>query len=182
MKAIFLTAVTTFGVLGLAGCAAVPPIPVQDPIVTGASVSASLRDAAGRTMAQATATQVEQGIRLRIDANGFGPGGHGIHIHAVGRCDPPSFDSAGPHWNPTDRLHGLQNPQGAHRGDMPNLIIGADGRGTLEYVIPHARLTGGAFPLLDADGAALVIHAQPDDQTTDPSGNSGARMACGVFA
>jgi superoxide dismutase, Cu-Zn family len=144
-------------------------------------VNATLRDSAGRTMAQATATQVEQGIRLRVEANGFTPGGHGIHIHAVGRCDAPTFDSAGPHWNAANRQHGLQNPQGPHTGDMPNLLIGADGRGTLEYVIPNARLTGGSASLLDSDGAALIIHAQPDDQTTDPSGNSGARVACGVF-
>jgi superoxide dismutase, Cu-Zn family len=182
MKATFLTAATSVAVLGITGCAMVPPSQVQVPLVTGASVSAALRDAGGRTMAQATATQLEQGIRLRVEANGFSPGGHGIHIHEVGRCDAPTFESAGPHWNPANRQHGLQNPHGAHAGDMPNLLIGADGRGTIEFVIPNARLTGGSAPLLDADGAALVIHAQPDDQTSDPSGNSGARIACGVFS
>jgi superoxide dismutase, Cu-Zn family len=181
MKATLSTAATAMAILGLAGCAALPPAPVVDPVVPGASVNATLRDSGGRTMARATATQVEQGIRLRVEANGFSPGGHGIHIHAVGRCDAPTFDSAGPHWNAANRQHGLQNPQGPHTGDMPNLLIGADGRGTLEYVIPNARLTGGSAPLLDTDGAALIIHAQPDDQTTDPSGNSGARVACGVF-
>jgi Cu-Zn family superoxide dismutase len=95
----------------------------------------------------------------------------------VGRCDAPDFTSAGGHWNPTQKKHGTMNPQGPHQGDLPNLVIGSDGRGTIGAVIPGATLAG----LLDADGAAMVIHAGPDDLMTDPSGNSGGRIACGVF-
>jgi Cu-Zn family superoxide dismutase len=98
-------------------------------------------------------------------------------VHAVGRCDPPGFESAGPHWNPTGREHGSQNPRGQHLGDLPNLLVGADGEGSFDLGIAGADLRA----MLDTDGAALVIHAGADDYRTDPSGNSGARIACGVF-
>jgi Cu-Zn family superoxide dismutase len=110
------------------------------------------------------------------------PGAYGVHLHAVGRCDPPGFTSAGPHCNPTGHQHGKDNPQGMHKGDLPNLLVGTDGRGTFEYTVPGATLLGrGAGALLDADGAAIVVHAQADDYRTDPSGNSGARIACGTL-
>ena len=116
-------------------------------------------------------------LAVRVEATGLPPGVHGVHIHAVGRCDPPDFQTAGPHWNPTGHQHGRDNPQGAHMGDLPNISIGADGRGALDFAVPAATLAG----LLDADGAALVIHAGPDDYKSDPSGNSGGRIACGVI-
>ncbi len=110
------------------------------------------------------------------------PGSYGAHLHAVGRCDPPGFESAGPHWNPTGQKHGKDNPAGMHKGDLPNLLVGTDGRGSFEYTIPNAGLSG-MLPnrLIDGDGAAVVIHASADDYRTDPSGNSGARIACGVL-
>jgi Cu-Zn family superoxide dismutase len=118
---------------------------------------------------------------VRIEAAGLRPGTYGAHVHAVGRCDPPDFASAGPHWNPTGQQHGSQNPQGAHKGDLPNLMVGADGRGSVELVIPGVSLRGSRAPMLDADGAALVVHERADDYRTDPTGNSGGRIACGVF-
>lgn len=145
------------------------------------TVRAELRDAGGQPVASATASQDGDRLRVRVQATGLPPGVHGVHVHAVGRCDPPDFASAGPHWNPAGRQHGSLNPQGPHMGDMPNLTVGADGRGTLEFEIPAGRVRDGAQALLDADGAALVVHASPDDYRTDPSGNSGARIACGVF-
>lgn len=105
-----------------------------------------------------------------------------VSIYTIGRCDTPGFTSAGPHWNPTGKMHGRDAPNGPHMGDLPNLIAGTDGNGRLEATIPGARLEGGATPLLDADGAAIVIHATADDCRTDPSGNSGARIACGAFS
>ena len=146
----------------------------------GEDARAELRDAAGRVVAQAEVREVDGGLRIVVDAAGVGPGVHGVHIHAVGRCDPPGFESAGPHWNPTGRQHGRENPQGAHLGDLPNLTIGSGGRGRLEFTAAGAQLRGerGA---LDRDGAAVVIHATADDNRTDPSGNSGARIACGVL-
>ena len=113
---------------------------------------------------------------VRVEAEGLPPGPHGVHLHTVGRCDAPDFQTAGAHWNPTNRQHGRDNPQGAHQGDLPNLDIGSDGRGTLDFSVSGATLN----QLLDADGAAVVVHADADDYRTDPSGNSGGRIACGI--
>lgn len=110
---------------------------------------------------------------IKVEAEGLAPGVHGIHLHAVGRCDGPDFKSAGGHWNPAGRQHGHDNPQGAHLGDLPNLSVGSDGRGTASFTVDG--------DMADADGTSLVIHADPDDNKTDPSGNSGARIACAVL-
>lgn len=147
--------------------------------VSGAT--ADVRAANGQGRGQAWATQIGDSIRVRLNAANMPRGTYGAHIHTTGRCDPPAFESAGPHWNPTGQQHGKNNPAGMHKGDLPNLMVGADGRGTLEMIIPAAWISGGSMPMLDADGAAIVIHQRPDDYRTDPSGNSGARIACGVF-
>lgn len=148
---------------------------------SGPSARAVLRDALGNEKAQATVTQVDSGLRVRVSAAGMAPGTYGVHIHAVGRCEAPGYATAGPHWNPGGRQHGKDNPQGMHLGDLPNLVVGADGRGNLEYSVSGAGLREGSTVLLDSNGAAVIIHAGPDDYTTDPSGNSGGRMACGVL-
>lgn len=122
------------------------------------------------------------GLEVTVKASGLTPGVHGVHIHTVGACTAPDFASAGGHWNPTAKHHGMENPDGAHMGDLPNITIGADGTGTLNFTVPGGSLSGGDTPLLDADGAAIVVHAGPDDMKTDPSGNSGGRVACGVIA
>ena len=142
---------------------------------------AELKTPDGGNAGMVTLSEDAKGVTVKVEVAGLQPGPHGLHLHAVGRCEGPKFESAGPHWNPTGRLHGSQNPQGPHLGDIPNLVVGADGRGSVEYVIPGARLEDGDRRLLDADGAALVIHATADDYRTDPSGNSGARIACGVL-
>ena len=142
---------------------------------------ATLRDAEGRVRAEARATQDGEGVKIRLTATQMTPGAYGAHVHTTGRCDAPDFASAGPHWNPTAQQHGKDNPQGAHKGDLPNLLVGTDGRGTVEFTIPSASLQGGDVSILDADGAAVMIHASADDYRTDPSGNSGARIACGVL-
>jgi Cu-Zn family superoxide dismutase len=109
------------------------------------------------------------------------PGKHGIHVHAVGRCEAPEFKTAGAHFNPTDKQHGLQNPAGAHSGDLPNLVVDQEGRGKATFTAKGATLGEGKGSLLGPEGTALVIHADPDDEKTDPAGNSGARIACGVI-
>lgn len=147
----------------------------------GAGATAEARDAGGRPAARATASAMGDGVHVRIEASGLAPGRYGAHVHMVGRCDPPGFDSAGGHWNPTSRQHGTLNPQGHHLGDLPNLEVAADGSGRIDLHIAGAMLRGGDGAMLDSDGAAVVIHAQPDDYRTDPSGNSGARIACGVL-
>jgi Cu-Zn family superoxide dismutase len=145
-----------------------------------AVAQADLRDSSGTVVARASLSQIGDAVRVRIEAAGLATGIYGAHIHAVGRCDAPAFESAGPHWNPSNRQHGRDNPNGQHVGDLPNLMVGTDRRGSFEFTIPGAWLSGGNRPLLDADGAALVLHARPDDYRTDPSGNSGARIACGA--
>ena len=139
-----------------------------------------LRKADGTVVARAILWPVNQGVEVRVQAAGLPHGQYGVHIHAVGRCDPPGFESAGAHWNPATRQHGRLNPQGHHLGDLDNLAVGPDG-GRLEFRVPGATLHGGEHPIVDADGASVVIHANPDDYRTDPSGDSGARIACGVL-
>ena len=142
------------------------------------AATAMLAAADGGSRGRATFAEAGGALVVRVAAEGLPAGAHGIHIHTTGRCDAPDFASAGPHWNPTSRQHGRDNPQGAHHGDLPNLNVGEDGRAALEFTVPEAQLAG----LFDADGAALVVHASADDGRTDPSGNSGGRIACGVIA
>jgi Cu-Zn family superoxide dismutase len=179
MKGLWMSGIAA---LALAGCASSERAELEDVVAPPEALSAELRDAGGRTRARAAAEQVGDSIRVRIEAVAMSPGAYGAHIHAAGRCDPPGFTTAGAHWNPTRVKHGKDNPQGMHKGDLPNLLVGTDGRGSFEYTIPNASISGrGPNPVIDADGAAVVIHAAPDDFRTDPSGNSGARVACGVL-
>ncbi|HEX8442098.1 MAG TPA: superoxide dismutase family protein [Allosphingosinicella sp.] len=164
----------------LSGCTA-GETTLGQPASLPATASADLRNSAGQVDARATASQSGNGIRIRLEAAGMQRGTYAAHVHTTGACTPPDFTSAGPHWNPTAAQHGKNNPAGMHKGDLPNLSVGTDGRGSLEFVIAGAALSGDAGALLDADGAAVVIHAQADDYQTDPSGNAGARIACGVF-
>ncbi|MGN6375595.1 MAG: superoxide dismutase family protein [Sphingomonas sp.] len=151
---------------------------VGRPLATpGLMATAILHGADGRTVGRAVAQEVEGGLRLSLDAQGLLPGQHGVHVHTVGRCDPPDFTSAGGHWNPLGTHHGANNPAGPHMGDLPNLDINTDGHGSIAVNVPGATMAG----LLDSDGSAIVIHAGPDDLMSDPAGNSGPRVACGVF-
>lgn len=161
--------------LGLAaslvvGCAAVD-VPVAAPPV-------SLINSSGQTVGTVTAAQTSGGVTLTISASGIPHGLHGLHVHAVGRCEPPSFETAGPHWSPSGREHGFNNPQGPHAGDLPNITASSGGVVRETVVLARTSLA----QLADADGSALVIHASADDYMTDPSGNSGDRIACAVLA
>lgn len=158
----------------LAGCAGMQP--AGDNVAT-----ADLRNASGASVGTASLTPVGNVVRIVLEAKGLPPGLHGVHIHAVGKCDPPDFTSAGPHFNPTSKQHGALNPQGSHAGDLPNLNVGPDGSGRFETATEQVTLSSGATSLWDADGSSLVVHAAPDDFKTDPTGNSGARIACGVI-
>lgn len=138
---------------------------------------AMLKTAAGADAGTVAAQEADGGLRVTVTVMGLPAGAHGAHVHTTGKCGAPDFASAGGHWNPTARMHGLENPAGPHAGDMPNLIVGADGKGELSFTLPAGTYEG----LLDPDGAAFVVHAGADDMKTDPSGNSGGRIACGVF-
>ena len=146
---------------------------------TAQTLVAPLVKADGTPAGAATATVLPSGrIAINVAVLGVSPGPHGVHVHTTGACSP-TFAAAGGHWNPGGATHGLDGANGQHAGDMPNIAVGSDGTGTLTYTLdPAATLAG----LLDADGSAFVVHAGPDDQVTDPSGNSGDRIACGVFA
>lgn len=117
---------------------------------------------------------------LRVMVDGLPAGPHGTHLHMTGKCDAPDFASAGGHLNPHSKAHGSDNPQGKHLGDLPNLIVGAGGKGSMTVPMPGSAAQLEAV-LFDADGTAVVVHAEPDDYRTDPSGNSGGRVACGVL-
>jgi len=160
----------------VAGCSTVPEPQGGAPM--------PLVNAGGETIGTVRAWQTAGGVTFHVEASGLPHGIHGIHVHSVGRCEGPDFASAGPHWNPLGKKHGLNSPNGPHAGDLPNVEVAANGVLTATMTLPGASLfapPSAPGALLDSDGAALVIHAQADDYATDPSGNSGARIACAVI-
>lgn len=138
---------------------------------------ATMIDGTGKPLGPVGVWQTPQGVVVTVRVEFLPRGLHGIHIHTVGKCDGPGFTTAGGHWNPAGKQHGSMNPAGPHHGDLPNLSIADNGFGFVDFTIAGATLDS----LIDSDGAAVVIHADPDDMKTDPSGNSGARIACGVL-
>lgn len=144
------------------------------------AATADLKDATGKPVGTATFTAGEGGVRVKVQVTGLRPGPHGFHVHAAGRCEAPDFKTAAGHFNPAGKQHGLDNPMGHHGGDMPNLVVGADGRGEATAMLQGVTLGEGDASLFHAGGTALVIHADADDGKTDPAGNAGARIACGV--
>nr|WP_283163297.1 superoxide dismutase family protein [Sporolactobacillus mangiferae] len=142
----------------------------------------SLLNAKNEEMGTAKLTETPRGVRIELEAEGLKPGIHAIHFHEYGSCTPPDFMSAGAHFNPQHKKHGLKNPEGPHAGDMPNIF--ADSHGRVKTVVFNPMVTlqeGKPNSLRDADGSALIIHEKGDDQVTDPSGNAGARVLCGVI-
>jgi Cu-Zn family superoxide dismutase len=178
-------------VVGAAGCSrttsvgspapgpvAAPAAPPSAPIPIQAT--ASLIDAASKNIGTVNFTDTPAGLLVIGTVSGLGIGTHGIHLHTVGMCEPSGFSSAGGHFNPTGAKHGFRNPAGHHAGDIPNIVTQAAGKHGFQFIVTGVRLTGDGG-LLDADGASIVIHSVADDYMTDPSGNSGARLACGVI-
>ena len=164
-------------VLLVLAAAYAPSVPAATPSNNPAEARITLHDAMGGEIGWARLQQVGADVRIRLEASRLTPGTHGLHIHTVGKCDAPDFATAGAHWNPTSREHGKDNPAGMHTGDLPNFMVDEKGRGTLITTLRGTSLAA----LRDADGSAIVIHAAADDYRTDPSGNSGARIACGVL-
>lgn len=142
---------------------------------------ADLKDAQGKVVGSAIFSPATSGVKLQVEVKGFtaAAGEHGIHIHTTGKCEATAFTSAGGHFNPEGKKHGINSPEGHHAGDMPNITFDAAGNATYETIVDGVTLGEGPTSLMDADGSALVIHAGPDDMVTDPSGNSGARVVCG---
>lgn len=141
---------------------------------------ADLSDASGQPVGSATLTQTPHGVLISARLHNLPSGDHAFHVHAVGECRPP-FTSAGGHFNPTNRQHGIKNPAGMHSGDMPNITIPESGSVQFEVLNTAISLEEGGNGVFDEDGAALVVHADADDYKSDPAGNAGARIACGVI-
>ncbi len=146
------------------------------------TAAATLRDTAGKKVAEALLTETPHGVLLALTATGLAPGVHGLHVHAVGRCEGTAFESAGGHFNPDGRQHGFLNPRGPHAGDLPNIHVPASGQLSVEYLLAGVTLGAGERSLRDTDGSAVMIHATKDDYRSDPAGHAGGRIACGAVA
>jgi len=143
---------------------------------------AGLADKDGRAVASASFAEDRVGVRVELRVAGLPEGKHGVHVHAVGKCDGPAFETAGGHFNPAAKVHGTLSTNGPHAGDLGSIEVKKDGTGLLSMVTPHLSLSPGASSNIAASGGlAIVVHAQEDDEKTDPSGNSGGRIACGVI-
>jgi superoxide dismutase, Cu-Zn family len=150
--------------------------------MTGEEMEIQLIDRQGQQVGTARLSQAGEGVQVALQVTGLTQGERGIHFHETGVCEAPSFQSAGAHFAPMGNQHGLQNPQGPHAGDMENLMVPADGTVNTTFTNPRVTLQPGqSNSLIDGDGTALLIHAERDDQVTDPSGDSGDRIVCGVI-
>jgi Cu-Zn family superoxide dismutase len=148
------------------------------PAFAADKATAVLKDADGKEVGKVTLIAVPTGVLLDADFTAVPPGDHAFHIHAEGKCEPPDFKSAGGHFNPEEDKHGLMNEAGPHAGDMPNIHVPENGKLHIEVLNQRVFLSDG---LLDDDGSAIVIHQGPDDYKSDPAGNAGPRIACGVI-
>lgn len=164
-----------------AGRQGAPVSPAASIPAAGAAAHAMLKDAQGRTLGDVTLRDASGGVLIKADLQNVPAGTHAFHIHTVGKCDPPDFMTAGGHFNPTMMKHGLLASGGPHAGDMPNIFVGSDRRLSVEVLDTNVSLAPGPKSLFDADGSALVLHAMGDDYTSDPAGNAGGRIACGVI-
>jgi Cu-Zn family superoxide dismutase len=170
---------TAFGtalLLGLAVAAAKDTKPAKPKPVT-----VNLQNGQGKAIGTATLSQAANGVSIKVNVHDLPAGDHAIHVHQTAKCEGPDFKSAGGHFNPDNKHHGLQNPEGPHAGDIPNFIVDAKGKSKATVVAPNVTLTDGPHSVFTGGGTALVIHAKADDGKTDPAGNAGDRVACGVI-
>ncbi|HWK23519.1 MAG TPA: superoxide dismutase family protein [Ureibacillus sp.] len=155
-------------------------LPVAAPVALKAA--AIIEDTEGNEIGNMELTEGSEGVLISLGLTKLSEGEHGIHIHEVGKCEKPKFESAGAHFNPLGKMHGMENPKGPHLGDLPNISPEEDGTVQVEFIAKNLTLEPGMEnSLLDKDGTAIVIHEDPDDYKTDPAGNSGSRIACGVI-
>jgi Cu-Zn family superoxide dismutase len=163
--------------------AALPLTAAADPKAPAAPkpVVVKISDAKGKSVGTATLTASDKGVSIALDLHDMAPGDHAIHVHQTAKCDGPDFKSAGGHFNPDNKHHGMNNPDGPHAGDMPNFTVDAKGKAKTTVVASNVTLGDDAHSVFTGGGTALVIHAKADDMKSDPAGNAGDRVACGTI-
>lgn len=144
-------------------------------------ITSELQNDVGDQLGTATFEQLAKGVKVELELEGLSPGFHGIHIHEEPLCERPDFVSAGNHLNPEQNKHGLMHPEGSHLGDLPNIEVDKNGEVKIDMLLAHATLEDGRFSLLQKGGSAIIITENADDGMSQPSGNSGKRIACGVI-
>jgi len=154
---------------------------LASPSRSAAKTKVELKDAQGKSVGEIILWDQGSGVALQLHLHDLTPGEHGIHFHQVPKCESPDFKSAGGHFNPEGKKHGFDSPDGHHAGDMKNFTVGANGKADVKLEDGEVTLKDGPHSLL-TNGAAIVVHAKADDYKTDPSGNSGDRVACGVIS